>query len=223
MASRVLASAAVMALTAGLFGVLPAAAAGPVEPLTIVFVVVDHAQVPETALTRAQAEAARIYRSFGIIAIWSNTSASSVDTQITINIIVKPGDRHHSVPDDLAAKSADWRVLGVAPGHKERHGLEVWAFYERILDVANILGIDPGLLLGHVIAHELGHLLLPYDSHSQTGLMRSGWDKSQAANALMGNLRFNQGEAGLIRRRVARMAADHPASITPMTVERTPN
>ena len=58
MASRVRASAAGMALTAGLFGVLPAAAAGPVERLTIGFVVVDHAQVPVTVLTRAKAEAA---------------------------------------------------------------------------------------------------------------------------------------------------------------------
>lgn len=57
------------------------------------------------------------------------------------------------------------------------------------------------------IAHEMGHVLLPYDSHSQTGLMRAGWDKSQAANAVMGNLKFNPGESGLIRRSVAKMAA----------------
>jgi hypothetical protein len=200
-----------IAIAAGLFGVLPSAAAEPAEPLTILLVAVDHAQVPEQVLTRAKAEAARIYRSAGIKLVWSDTLDFSVP-QMILNIVSKPTGARLTIPGSLAVKAADSRVLGVAPGHKNRRDLAVWAFYERILDVATILGVDPGLLLGHVIAHEMGHLLLPYDAHSQTGLMRAGWDKFQAANAVVGNLKFNPGESGLIRRSVAKMAAGGPSS-----------
>jgi hypothetical protein len=211
-ASRVRASAAGMVIAAALFGVPPPATGNPVEPLTIVVVVVDHALIPERAMTRAKAEAARIYRTLSINLVWSHSLESSVQPRMIVNIVSQPIGATFSVPEGLAAKSADWRVLGVAPGHKERRDLVAWAFYERILDTATLLGLGPGLLLGHVIAHEMGHLLLPYDTHSQTGLMRAGWDKSQAANAVMSTLTFNPGEFALIRRTVARMAAGWQSS-----------
>ena len=156
MASRVREWAAGTAVAAALFGTLPGATAHPVEPLTIALVVGDHAQVPERVLTCAKAEAARIYRSAGIELVWSDTLDFSLP-QMIVNIVAKPTGASPSVPESLAVKSKDWRVLGVAPGHKERGDLAAWAFYERILDVATMLGVDPGLLLGHVIAHEMGH------------------------------------------------------------------
>jgi hypothetical protein len=211
MASSVRACAAGIAIVAGLFGVVSTVAADPVEPLTIGLVAVDHAQLPERVLARAQTEAARIYRSAGITLVWSDTLDFSVP-QMIINIVSKPTFARLTIPDSLAVKAADSRVLGVAPGHKDRRNLTVWAFYERIEDSATLLGLDPGLLLGHVIAHELGHLLLPYDSHSQSGLMRAGWDKAQASNAVMGILKFNPGESGLVRRSVARIVAESSLS-----------
>jgi hypothetical protein len=201
-----------MVLAAALFGVPPQATGNPVEPLTIVVVVVDHAQIPERALTRAKAEAARIYRTLRINLVWSHSLGSSVQPWMIVNIVSRPIGATVSVPESLAAKSADWQVLGVAPGHKERRDLVAWAFYERILDTATLLGLDPGLLLGHVIAHEMGHLLLPYDTHSQTGLMRAGWNKSQAANAVVGTLTFNPDEFALIRRTMAGMVAGGQSS-----------
>ena len=111
---------------------------------------------------------------------------------MSVNIVSKPFGARLMIPDSLAIKAADSRVLGVAPGHKERRDFAVWAFYERIEDTAMLLGLDSGLLLGHVIAHEMGHVLLPDDSHPQTGLMRAAWDKSQAASAVTGNVRFTR-------------------------------
>ena len=206
MASSVRACAAGIAIVAGLFGVVSTAAAESVEPLTIGLVAVNHEQLPERVLARAQTEAARIYRSAGIKLVWSDTLDFSVPPMI-INIVSKPTRARLTIQESLAVKAADSRVLGVAPGHKNRRHLTVWAFYERIEDSATLLGLDPGLLLGHVIAHELGRLFLLYDFHSQSGLMRAGWDKAQASNAMMGNLKFNPGESGLVRRSVARIVA----------------
>jgi hypothetical protein len=43
----------------------------------------------------------------------------------------------------------------------------------RIIDMTRRYGDDYRLLLGQTIAHELGHLLLPSDSHADRGIMQA--------------------------------------------------
>jgi hypothetical protein len=54
-------------------------------------------------------------------------------------------------------------------------------------------------LLGVVIAHEIGHLLLPYGSHSASGLMQGDWDSRQFLLARTRRLWFTAQQAELIR------------------------
>jgi hypothetical protein len=54
-------------------------------------------------------------------------------------------------------------------------------------------------MLGHVMAHELGHLLLPHGAHSVVGVMRPAWDRAQAKGALEGTMTFTPDQAELIR------------------------
>ena len=98
----------------------------------------------------------------------------------------------------IVGKGVDGRAMGVAPGTRETRGTLAYAFYGRIKDVTRTIGADTGLILGHVIAHEIGHLLLPYDSHATSGLMQGGWDQEQARRAEMGWLTFTPDEAALI-------------------------
>jgi len=44
-------------------------------------------------------------------------------------------------------------------------------FYHRALELKRQLGIPLGLILGAVIAHEVGHLLLDDPRHTRSGLM----------------------------------------------------
>jgi hypothetical protein len=71
--------------------------------------------------------------------------------------------------------------------------------YERIRQIARRRHVAPGLLLGYVIAHELGHLLLPARSHSSSGLMRPDLDLELAA---MKKLRFTADQVALIQERL---------------------
>ncbi len=48
-------------------------------------------------------------------------------------------------------------------------------FSDRIDAAASRAGIDPGMLLGFVMAHEVGHLLLGVDYHGDSGIMRAEW------------------------------------------------
>jgi hypothetical protein len=58
-------------------------------------------------------------------------------------------------------------------------------------------------MLGHVMAHEMGHLLLAREAHALFGLMRGRWHESQVAMVSAGMLTFTNDEAAAIRTRVA--------------------
>ena len=71
--------------------------------------------------------------------------------------------------------------------------------YERIRQIARRRHVASGLLLGYVIAHELGHLLLPAHSHSSSGLMRPDLDMERAATK---KLRLTADQIALIQERL---------------------
>ena len=55
-----------------------------------------------------------------------------------------------------------------------------------------------GLILGHVIAHEAGHLMLPH-GHSATGIMRTRMDVNSLHEARNGKLFFTLNQSELMR------------------------
>ncbi len=78
-------------------------------------------------------------------------------------------------------------------------------FHDRVL--AMVASRKPGseaLVLGHVIAHELGHLLLGTSAHSRFGLMAAGWSAAELERAPAGLLEFSSAEAATIRAAVIR-------------------
>ena len=72
-------------------------------------------------------------------------------------------------------------------------------FFRRVEEFARIYRVDLSTMLGHVIAHEVGHLLMPTNAHSPTGLMRGVWDDAQVRDAAGGALTFTDGQAEKIR------------------------
>ena len=98
-------------------------------------------------------------------------------------------------------------MLGVAPSTQEARGINLWIFYPRIRAYSAELGMDASQLLGHVMAHEMGHLLLPYGAHSLAGLMRPAWDRAQVRAAAEGLLTFTPDQAALIRERLQASAS----------------
>jgi hypothetical protein len=67
-------------------------------------------------------------------------------------------------------------VLGVAYVVKgSRAGRLATLYSDRIVSAAARVAVEPGTLLGRVLAHEVGHLLLGTNHHGETGLMRADW------------------------------------------------
>ena len=85
-----------------------------------------------------------------------------------------------------------------------------YVFSHRAKEIADRVGADAGgLLLGHLIAHEIGHLLLGPDRHSSTGIMRPKWSRKDAKVASSGELLFTRAQGRRIRAQVLkRMRAE---------------
>ena len=91
-------------------------------------------------------------------------------------------------------------------------------YYQRVIDRAHRDHIDADLpvLLGCVIAHELGHLLLRTPGHDPRGIMQAQWGSAQLHQALIGKLLFTKDQAIRIQSQ-ARILASLPRTI-PSTV-----
>lgn len=74
--------------------------------------------------------------------------------------------------------------LGFAALDARTHtGVAATIFHDRVLTVAGRGRLDPALLLGRAIAHEVGHLILHAAGHASDGLMRAEWtDEELLAN-----------------------------------------
>jgi len=83
-------------------------------------------------------------------------------------------------------------VLGAATGGTgQNFGFVASVFYDNLNVYAWHRGLGLSQLLGHVIAHELGHLLLGSNSHSESGIMRACWRFKELLAAEQGGLSFS--------------------------------
>jgi hypothetical protein len=71
------------------------------------------------------------------------------------------------------------------------HGWLATVFSDRIDGAATRVGVDPGTLIGRVIAHEVGHLLLGTGYHGQSGVMRADWPERAAQTSAGGVALFD--------------------------------
>ena len=78
-------------------------------------------------------------------------------------------------------------------------------FEDRTATAAARVGIEPGTLLGRVVAHEVGHLLLGAGYHGDAGLMRAQWPDARLGRA-GDEWRFSSHEAARIYRAVTSVA-----------------
>jgi len=69
-----------------------------------------------------------------------------------------------------------------------------------------------GIVTGHLMAHEIGHLLLPTPAHAAAGIMKAQLDSRDWGQAVRGVLRFSEKESDLIRQglKITALAKQEP-------------
>ena len=164
------------------------------EP-TATVLVYNHAHVARAILVAAEREAGRILDGAGVRIIW-------------LECPVAPTTDSAEGPCLRKLKSSDIMLRVLPRPARQRLKADVFGFaispilasvyYDYALRLAvedEYLEFDARIILGCVIAHELGHLFLGSNSHSSAGIMRSPWGQKQLQQALMGTLLFTAEQA----------------------------
>ena len=136
------------------------------ETLTLALRVENYAGVSAEILGAAEEQAARIYHDIGVRTIWVHDGSTDPEPQ-TRHLGVLILSRDMAQRQIGAGKLGD-HVLGV--GNPDTGRAHIFA--DRIAAVAAKKQRDVASVLGLVLAHEVGHMVLPPHSHSCTGIMR---------------------------------------------------
>jgi hypothetical protein len=103
----------------------------------------------------------------------------------------------------------DSRCLGDALIDAEKHtGVLATVYIDRVRRLARELRIDQGVLLGHTLAHEIGHLLLATNKHGASGLMREIWSSKELRGRRANDWLLHSFDAAAIRQRLARASSN---------------
>lgn len=158
-----------MLLTSLVVGAEAASAAAPIEVYLY-----DYAQVPASEMRLAKKFVASLYAQSGVEIVWSapaDWQAPMPGAPLPLQMVVVPADMS-------AQKTAESHHSGDVFGSASYVARRAFVFYERVDRYAERHASNRAVVLALVIAHELGHLLLPPPSHSRTGLMRPNFSGS---------------------------------------------
>jgi hypothetical protein len=179
-------------LVTALAGLASPAIAEPRPSLNVALHVCNDPDIQANLVDRAKAEMSRIYRDVGVDIAWIGETPTatgadglqplaSSDRHLTLVILCR------ELTEEVTTEET---ALGAAVGTREYRGRMAYIFYDRVERVAQThlnTSREPGtddmyavIVLAHAMAHEMGHLLLPY-GHSPTGLMRAEWDAKDLA------------------------------------------
>ena len=167
-------------------------------PLTVA--IHDSASLPPPVLERAKGVATGIFGRIGVSVTWlaGPQGAAAVPTTAA----ACPDSPAPLMHLRLLGRSANPHRPTGDLGFAASGGTLASVLVEPVAYVAKRKGLEVGDLLGVVMAHEIGHLLLPPDSHS-TGIMAPNIDLFLIDR---GGPSFDHRQASMIRARIAAMS-----------------
>jgi hypothetical protein len=154
--------------------------------------VINLARVPRHTLDRAERETAALFHRFGVEVIWSYLEEDATNAALPaagpgwpvyyLRILHNQGY--------FAGSGIDKHAMGFAFSGRNL----IHVFYECVKAEAKAGDLPEHLVFGIVVAHELGHTLLPSGCHSPRGLMRARLMRNDWREALCGKLTFSDAE-----------------------------
>ena len=152
------------------------------EPNAIDLQLQNQSPLGAEVLERSKAEVARIFAAAGRTVRWTDSAP-----RYTVTIVTQA----------LGYPRASSPVMGTAL--RVKSGPLARIFFRQVQDFAREHRVDLSTVLAYVIAHELGHLMLPGNAHSNTGVIQAEWDSALAREASTGSLTFTHWQAERIR------------------------
>jgi len=171
------------------------------SPLPLPMYVYDYAGVGPEVRAAAAEVTTHIYAAIGVDIVWVDRCPLGCHIAFTREAHYDDttgGDLMVTIlPDAMTSREFPAGVLGAA----REEGSVAYAFFGRIRFFAFERNLLPATLLGHVIAHEVGHVLLR-EGHTPHGLMSARWVDPELLQAKVGRLGFTETQGGRIRSRL---------------------
>jgi hypothetical protein len=178
------------------------AESNPPQELAIALHVYDYAQVEAKELARAQDEASRVLQGIGIEAAWLNCPVPGVKPQNAQECGSTAGALVLRILPQAMAERLGRAEGSLGFAQLTDHGTPGFVasvFYHRVETLAVDLACPRAVILGHALAHEIGHLLLGTNSHSPNGIMRANWTEKELLSASAGRFGFFPQQAATMR------------------------
>lgn len=164
----------------------------------------NYSAVSADALAAARRHAEAIFRRANITISWIDCRTTGRDA-----LDILPTCRTDLRPDEVMLRMmpgggpTDDRITSLGFSLVNREDAHAaWlssVFTNRVAALASQAGIDPTLLLGRAIAHEVGHLLIGSTNHARTGLMRAFWSHAELTHGGGSEWVFLEKEARAMR------------------------
>ena len=176
------------------------------EPrLTLVFRIINDGQVAQEVVNMAKVHVEHIYGHSGIQIEWSDVDdlnqPATENGKLSLTMVF--------VPESVAqAMNRSSETTGFAISNDGQGPRRAYIFVERVAQEAIVVNHQQNslnektakaLILGQVIAHEAGHLMLPHNSHSPRGIMQARLGMDSVQQATQGTLHFTPDQTKLIR------------------------
>jgi hypothetical protein len=165
--------------------------------------VYNDAQVPPDILARAELQAAKIFSRAGLDVAWLRcTHINSGIRAAACNGFDIPAHVAVRIIAHIPSSKSDaaFGVAFLAPDGTGRYSDVFWKRAQRLHANSNV---DLGGILGSVIAHEIGHLLLGSNAHAISGIMRARWESDELHRIAMGTLMFLPEQSERMHERIA--------------------
>ncbi len=163
-------------------------------------------QLPTSVVARAEDQAAALFSSVDVEVVWNACGEGPASQQAASERWFTVRLRNDAAPKMAGPSSLD--AMGRAYVTDEEHGNLADAYYRTVKSAAEASDSDPGALLGCVMAHELGHLLLG-PGHVPGGIMRAGWKSADLDAVRKRSLKFNSAQGARIHSELeTRVAAE---------------
>jgi len=174
---------------------MSAASAMAVVRPKITMYVFNYAQVPARVLRSAEKETSRIFGHSRISIVW-------------INVDLEADSSPRCALDSREQPCGMLRIHPRPPNDTMSHEIAGYAFpgtpfasiiFDAVVEEAKSVARSESLVLGHTMAHEIGHLFLPAGYHSPEGIMQARLNETSWRQADQGSLLFSSQEAEALR------------------------
>jgi hypothetical protein len=148
----------------------------------------------QSVVRQAKAETQAVFRKSQIQIEWSDCDQATGSPSFIVRL------RADKPPQTAGPSSLD--AMGRAFLAKDGHGYLADTYFQSVRELSSFHGTDAAALLGLVIAHELGHLLLG-PGHTPNGVMRSAWGSRELRALSQRWLTFNREQRAKMQRRLS--------------------